>query len=460
MNHSLIERLIEIVGEEHVLSAPELVKDYLYDETEIHLRPKANEDCVVVKPGNTEETAAVMKLANQLHTVVVVRGGGTGLCGAAIPVKPGVILSMERFKRILELDEKNFIITLECGVSLAEMNRYLKENSSLYFPSHSGDERAELGGLAAENAGGSKTGKHGVMRNNIKGLEVVLPTGKIITLGGKICKNNAGYDLLQLMIGSEGTLGVITKVMLRLYPEPAFNGTILVSFNSFDRATEAATKVLQMGVTPLSIEYLDRSIALRAAKYLDEEWPLREGTVDLLFLMSEDNEDTLFNVSGIIEGICSSQGAVESLVLDGQEEQERILNIRSNTYYAVKPDLVETLDIAVPPASMPELMEGFNRIAAKYGAVIDTVGHMGDGNVHNNVYLIDGQVPPYYEDMKSELYRLAVKMGGTITGEHGVGKIRRANLFIQLDETQRELMRGIKTLFDPNNILNPDSAID
>lgn len=459
MNAIIIDRLIEVVGKDYIILDKENLSGYLYDETEPRIRPVANEDCIVVKPENSQQISEILKIANEELVIVVARGGGTGLCGAAIPVEPSIILSMERFKKIIELDEKNFIITLEAGVTLGEMNEFLKQNDTLYFPCHPGDESAQMGGLVAENAGGARAVKHGVMRNHIKGLEVVLPTGKIINLGGKLPKNNAGYDIMQLITGSEGTLGIVTKILLKLYPESKFSGTLLVSFEDCNQATEASTEVLKAGIVPLSIEYLDRGIALRAAEHMGEDWPLKKGSVDLLFILSEDNEDSLYNVSGTIEEICSKIGALEILIADNAKDQARILSIRSNTYTASKHTLVDSLDIAVPPAFMPELMRNFKNIAAKHNASIDTVGHIGDGNVHNNIYLVDGEVPNYYEEMKEELYKMAIKGGGTITGEHGVGKTRRKNLPLQFDEVQIDLMRGIKKLFDPNNILNPKTAI-
>lgn len=459
MDNKIIEKLIEIVGVDYVISDKSNVAGYLYDETEPRIRPQANEDCVVVKPKNSQEISEILKLANESLTTVVARGGGTGLCGAAIPVEPSIILSMERFKKIIELDEKNFILTLESGVTLGEMNEFLKKNDSLYFPCHPGDESAHMGGLVVENAGGARAVKHGVMRNHIKGLEVVLPTGEIETFGGKLPKNNAGYDLMQLITGSEGTLGIVTKIMLKLYPEAKFSGTLLVSFDNCDQATEATTQVLRSGIVPLSIEYLDRTIALCSAEHLREEWPLKKGSVDLMFILSEDNEDSLYNVSGAIEEICSNAGALETLIADNAKEQAKILTIRSNTYTSTKHILADSLDIAVPPAFMPELMKNFKSIGAKYNATIDTVGHIGDGNVHNNIYLVNGEMPSYYEEMKEELYKMAIAGGGTITGEHGIGKTRRKNLPLQFDEVQLNLMRGIKRLFDPNNILNPKTAI-
>lgn len=459
MDTKIIEKLLEIAGNDYVVSNKENVAGYLYDETEPTIRPKANEDCVVVKPANTYELSEILKMANEERTTVVVRGGGTGLSGASIPIEPSIIISMERFKKIIELDEKNFIITLEAGVTLGEMTEFLNKNDTLYFPCHPGDDSAQIGGLAVENAGGARAVKHGVMRNHIKGLEVVLPTGEIINLGGKLTKNNAGYDLMQLIIGSEGTLGVVTKVMLKVYPESKFSGTLLVSFNECDQATEAVTEVLKAGIIPLSIEYLDRTIALCSAQHIKEEWPLKEGNVDLMFMLSEENEDSLYNVSSAIEEICSKMGALETLIADNAKDQARILSIRSNTYIATKHALADTLDIAVPPAFIPELMRNFKNIAAKYDATIDTVGHIGDGNVHNNIYLVDGKLPSYYEEMKEELYKMAIKGGGTITGEHGIGKTRIKNFPLKFDNVQINLMREIKKLFDPNNILNPKTAI-
>jgi len=459
MNAIIIDKLIKVVGRDYIILDKENLSGYLYDETEPRIRPVANEDCIVVKPENSQQISEILKIANEELVIVVARGGGTGLCGAAIPVEPSIILSMERFKKIIELDEKNFIITLEAGVTLGEMNEFLKQNDTLYFPCHPGDESAQMGGLVAENAGGARAVKHGVMRNHIKGLEVVLPTGEIINLGGKLPKNNAGYDIMQLITGSEGTLGIVTKILLKLYPESKFSGTLLVSFEDCNQATEASTEVLKAGIVPLSIEYLDREIALRAAEHMGEDWPLKKGSVDLLFILSEDNEDSLYNVSGTIEEICSKIGALEILIADNAKDQARILSIRSNTYTASKHTLVDSLDIAVPPAFMPELMRNFKNIAAKHNATIDTVGHIGDGNVHNNIYLVDGEVPSYYEEMKEELYKMAIKGGGTITGEHGIGKTRRKNLPLQFNEIQINLMRGIKKLFDPNNILNPKTAI-
>ncbi len=460
MDKIIVAELKEIVGTSYVIETAGELEPYLYDQTVPFLRPDADRRSVAVIPANAQEISEIMKLANREKISVVIRGGGTGLCGGAIPVIPSIIISMERMNRILEVDDKNFVITVESGVTLREMRAYLRSNNNTFiFPSLSCDENAQVGGMVAENAGGIKSGRHGVMRNNVKGMEVVLPTGEIIQLNGKLQKNNAGYDLMNLLIGSEGTLCIITKVMLRIVPKPKFGGTIVVSFDDYEQATDAATKVLKAGAAPIGIEYLDRTVARKTADFVHDEWPITKGKVDLIFVMAEESEDSIFNVCGMIEEICSEAGAVESVIYDGMEDQERILKMRQCSYFATKAFLVDTLDITVPPALIPELMRGFNQVAEKYGVVFDTVGHVGDGNVHNNIYSNRNGIPEHYEEMKTELYQLGLNLGGTITGEHGIGKIRRKNLSLQLDETQIALMRGIKNLFDPNHILNTDTAI-
>ncbi|WP_206458164.1 FAD-binding oxidoreductase [Anaerovorax sp. IOR16] len=459
INSEIRYLLRKIVGKEYCIVDVDEVALFLYDETERFLRPQASQECVVVKPENEQEIAEIVKIANSESIPVVVRGGGTGLCGAAIPTYPSIIISMERMNRIVAIDEKNFMIKVQSGITLKGMNALLNQRVNLYFPAKLGEDTAQVGGLVAQNAGGAKVGKHGVMRNNVKGMRVVLSSGDIVSFGGSLKKNNAGYDLMQLMIGSEGTLGIITEVTLQLFSKTNFNSGILVSFDSYTEATEVVNRILRKGITPLTIEYLDRSIAMRTAEYLGEEWPLEKGEVFLLFELSEKNEAELFNASVGIEEVCSRMGVVDYIVLNSIKERNRILEIRSNTYHATKNLLVDSLDISVPPAEIPNLMKHFNHIARKYNAIIDTVGHVGDGNVHNNIYLKNGEVPEYYEDMKVELYQIAISIGGSITGEHGIGKIRNKNLKMQLSKEEIELMRGLKQLFDPKGIMNPDTAI-
>ena len=460
MDTNIVDGLKKIVGGKNVCGTRGNNKKYLCDQTTPYLRPEASKECVIVFPENTFEVSEIMKLANENKVNVIARGGGTGLCGAAIPTIPSIIISMEKFDKIIEIDEKNFTMTVESGVTLKEMITYLKKQGNQFcIAEYTCNENAQIGGMVAENAGGLKGWRRGTMRNNVRGLEVVLPTGEIEKLNGKIRKNNAGYDLMQLIIGSEGTLGIITKVMLSISHSMGYNGIILASFHDYYGAVEATTKVMQAGVHPNGIEYMDRSIVLETCKYLECEWPLKKGKVDLLFIMEEDDEEILFNSSEIIEGICRMTGCVECEILDGESEYGKIINIRKETYNATKHLLVDTLDITVPPAYILDFMKEFSKIAERYGAKTNTVGHIGDGNLHNNIYSERRKIPEFYEKMREEAYRLGLSYEGTITGEHGIGKIRRDELKMQLDERQVRIMRGIKAVFDPNHILNIDNGI-
>jgi len=459
MKREIIDKLIDIVGSDYVAYQGDQVEGYLYDQTENVIRPMANKDCVVVKPRNPEEISQVLKYANEVLVSVVPRGGGTGLCGAVIPSRPSIILSMERFKDIIEVDEDNLMITLEAGVTLGEMNEALLKYDKLFFPCHPGDISAQIGGLVVENAGGARAIRHGVMRNHVKGVEVVLPTGEIVKWGGKLVKNNAGYDLLHLLMGSEGTLGIVTKATIRLYCESGSSCTLVVSFETCEDAISVVPKILKKGITPLAIEYVDKDVILKAADHLGENWPSKKGNVDLIFILSEAKEEDLYENCEVIEEICSQCGAIETLMADNPKEQARILTIRSNTYTATADEFADSLDITVPPASVPQVMKEFNKITAHYNTSISSVGHLGDGNLHNVIKRVDGKVPSYYEEMKEDMYKVAIEHGGTITGEHGIGKLRMKHMHLQFSPVELKIMKGIKKVFDPNNILNPDTII-
>jgi glycolate oxidase len=460
MRKEIVEKLKAIVGEDYVLVNQEQTLGYLYDETEELLRPSAAMDSVVVKPSNPEEISKIMKLANEEMVLVVPRGGGTGLCGAAIPTKTSIVLTDERLNKIIEVDDSNMMVTCEAGVTLAMLIEEMNKHEKLFFPVHPGDEGAHLGGMVVENAGGAKAIRHGIMRNHIKALEVVLPTGEIVNLGGKLIKNNMGLDLLQLMIGSEGILGIVTKLTLKLYPKEKFTGTLLISFDTREDAISVVPEILQAGIIPLAIEYLEREIAVESAKHLGETWPASVGNVDLMIILSEAKEDDLYEKSEEIVEICENHNALDTLIAETSKEQHSILAIRSNVYTAVVHDAADALDMAVPIASIPEFMNEIFEIANKYGARTPAVGHAGDGNIHNFIMRENGEMPSYYEDIKIDMYKTAIKFGGTITAEHGTGKTRKENMELQLSMREIAIIKGIKLVFDPNNILNPGTIID
>jgi len=460
MKEEIINELVAIVGQDWVVSDLSQMQSYLYDETELNIRPVANEDCVVVKPSTAQEVSEVVKLANKHLVPVVPRGGGTGLCGAAIPTSSSIVLSLERLNKIVEFDNKNLMITVEAGVTLEGLLEEMKEHGKLFFPVHPGDEGAQIGGMVVENAGGVRAVKHGIMRSHVKGVEVVLPTGELVNLGGKLIKNNMGYDLLHMMIGSEGTLGIVTKATLKLYAKNPHIGTLLVSFDTAEQAADVVPLILQEGITPLAIEYMDRETALVSAEHIGQTYPATKGDVDLMFILDEATEDDLYAKCERIVEMCEENGAVDSLIAETSKDQRNLLEIRSNVYTAYKENIVDALDMAVPSASVPAFLKDLKAIAVKYNTESAVVGHIADGNVHNFIMLKDGKVPDYADDMRNEMYTAARKYGGTITAEHGTGKTRMKHMHQQYSPREIEIMKGVKKAFDPNNILNPGTIID
>ena len=460
MEEKVIKEVSSIVGESWVLTEMERMRDYLIDETPEPVRPEPSSNSIVVKPQNPEEISEILKYANKDCIPVIPRGGGTGLCAAVVASEPSIVLSLERLNRILEVDKDNLMITCEAGVTLEELIAYLDtEVETLSFPIHPGSEVAQVGGMIATNAGGVRAVRHGVMRNYVKGLEVVLPTGEIAKMGGKLLKNNTGYDLMDLMMGSEGTLGIITKAILRLYPKANITLTLLVSYEGRHDAVNSVPKILQKGILPLAIEYIEKREIVRSAEHLGKEWPAKKGNAYLMFIVQGASEDTVYAESEEIERICKANNSIETLVAQGRKEQDNILRIRSNTYMALKRDLADILDMAVPPASIGKLMDRVDKIAQEYQAYIPMYGHVADGNLHPHLMKVNGELPSYFEEIKEKMYKAAIDLGGVITAEHGVGRNRIKNLPLTLSRKEMELMWGIKKLFDPNNILNPGVAV-
>ena len=462
MKQEFIDALIGICGKDYVYSSKEDVSGYLYDETEEFVRPKACEDCLVVRPGTYEEVSNILKWANETKTPIIPRGGGTGACGAAIPTIPSVIMSMERFKDIVEVDETNMMITCQTGVTLAKLNDYLNENvHALYFPCHPGDEGAQVGGMCIENAGGVRAVKHGIMRSYVKGMKVCLPNGDIVQFGGKLVKNNMGYDLLHLLVGSEGTLAVVLEATLKLYPRLDYTGALVCSFKDTESAVKSVGEVQKAGIIPLAVEYMDRDIAVETAKRISKTWPMSdEGTVDLIYMVEEATEDALYETAGTIAEIYEKNGAVGSVIAENEKEQRNILEIRSDIYEVFKPEFVDSLDTAVPVAHIGDLLRDIDAIAEKYGTRSPRFGHVADGNFHNFILMVDGKVPEWADDMRRDVYKAALKYGGTVTAEHGTGKTRKPYMELQYTPHVLEIMRNIKRAFDPNNILNPGVIVD
>jgi glycolate oxidase len=454
----IAEKLNGIVGSSWVITDEERMVDYLTDETGPAVRPQPASKLILVKPADSKEVSGILELANDERIPVFPRGGGTGLCGGAIPTENGIILSLERMKRV-HVDKDNLMAVAEAGATLKELLEEV-EAAGLFFPPHPGDESAQVGGLVACNAGGSRAVKYGVMRNYIKGIEAVLPNGEMLNMGGKLLKDNTGYNLMHLIIGSEGTLAVITKAVLRLFPPVAASATMIIPYDNRHDAINTVPEILQGGIIPLAIEFMDRSTVEISAKQLGMEWPCKAGTSYLMIIVEGSNEEDVRSQCEKISEISKRYNGLDPVIGQTKKEQESILRIRSNIYLALKHDLADALDIAVPPASMGRLMDAIDRIAEHYSTSIPTVGHVGDGNLHPTMMkdLLEGDVNNLKE-AKRAIYKATVELGGIMTAEHGVGRVRISDLDIFMDEKKIGLMRGIKKVFDPNGILNPGCVL-
>jgi glycolate oxidase len=459
MNEQIIKKMQEIVGADWVVTDTDKVKGYCEDETEKAMKPKVCTDCVVVKPASTEEIQEIMKYANENKIPVIARGGGTSLSGAAVAIMPTIIISMERMNKIIEVDEISLTVECEAGVTLQQLVEMFNKHDSLYFPIHPGDEGAQVGGLVVMNAGGVRAVRYGVMRGQIKGLEVVLPSGEVINLGRKLIKDNAGLDLKNLFIGSEGILGIVTKATLSIKPKDKNTGSLLVSFNDENDAVNAVTEIFKSGIRPLAIEYMEKAAILRAAKDIGLTWPSREGKIDLYFILSERKKDDLYEMYETIVGICEENNALDSFVAESSKDQKNLLDIRSHVYPSMHDDLVDAIDSSIPMKNLYKYMNALAGIAHKYNVEISTIGHIGDGNLHNSILNKDALKPDNYDDLADEIFALVIECGGSLTGEHGIGKVRNDKMKLQFSETEIRLMKDIKKVFDPNNILNPGTAI-
>jgi glycolate oxidase len=464
-----VRGLIEAeVGPENAFSDPEKTVDYGHDE--FSLKEIARQPDLVVKPASSEQVAAVLRIAGAHRVPVTPRGGATGLCGGCVPVRGGIVLSLERMDRVLEVDADNQMAVTEAGVRLSDFTRAVEEGG-LYFPPHPGDESAMMGGLVATNAGGSRAVKYGTIRNYVRGLEVVTAKGDILTLGGKLEKSSTGYNLMHLFIGSEGTLGVVTKVILHLKAKPGIMRSLVVPFGALEPALETVPLIMKRGVVPLAVEFLEiEPIALTEA-HIRKKWPTKLGATHLLVILDASSEGEMDRLSQAVAEVCVEKGAIDVFIADTPSKQDEVLAIRSKIYDAIKAGTVEILDISVPRAEVAGHVRKVRELAARFGIWLPTFGHAADGNVHTHIMKSryeDGRLVPVPESawrgkadlVREELFRDCRERGGVISGEHGIGLVKKPYLSLVLDERQIDLMRGIKRVFDPGGIMNPGKIFD
>ena len=452
-----IERLKEIVGKEHVLTSPEDLARYGLDEIEERYRSLPE---VVVKPRTPEEIAAIMQLANQERIPVTPRGAGTGLSGGAIPVCGGIVISLERMNEILEIDLDNMMVTVEPGVVLADMMRAVEAHGLFYPVDVSTLESCHVGGNVAENAGGARAVKYGITGHWVYGLEMVTPTGKIVRLGGKRIKDVTGYNLVQLVVGSEGTLGIITKITFRLTVKPKYVLDLLIPFDSLENAVTQVLRLLREESSLSAIEFMD-SLSIKAAeKYLNLTLPYDDCEAHLLIQVDGMEEEGMWQAAERVYKKLVAAGAKEVFVADNRITREKLWRARRNIAEALKAlnSYVSVEDVVVPRSKIPEIARRLRELSQIHDLEVPLYGHIGDGNLHPTPVSGDRDEETWARDLEaflSEMFKAVKELGGNITAEHGIGIKRRKYLPLCAEPAEIELMKAIKKAWDPNGILNP-----
>lgn len=450
----ILEELRTVVGPDRLLTDTGTLAIYGRDETEDLCFPPE----VVVRPDSTDQIAAILRIANSYHIPVTPRGGGTGLSGGALCVHGGICLSLEKMNRILEIDEQNFQAVVEPGVITQNFQEEVEQRGLFYPPDPASRGSCHLGGNLAECAGGPRAVKYGVTKDYVLGIEAVLPTGRIIHAGGRVLKNVSGYNLTQLLIGSEGTLGVITKITVRLIPYPKRRKVLLVAFNSLEDAASSVAEIFQNGVTPSALEFMERSAVQAAEERLGKKFPNGGAAAQLLIEVDGNYDEVLDRDIASIASVIERHHPIDLLLAEDPQKIADVWALRRSMGEAVKSYAAyKEEDTVVPRARLPELVRGVKEICSRYGVTSICYGHAGDGNVHVNILkgVDDETWNSNLELAIREIFELTVSLGGTISGEHGIGYSQRSYLPIALSPAELGIMKQIKNAFDPNGILNP-----
>lgn len=449
----LLQRLRAALPPPRVHATPEDLAVFGYDGTWASHRPEA-----VVSPLTAEEVAAVVQIAREFDLPVVPRGGGTGLAGGAVPTQGGIVVNTTMMDRVLELDRPNMVAVVQPGIINARLQAEAEKLGLFYPPDPQSLRQCTIGGNVATSAGGPRCLKYGTTKDYVLGLQVVLADGRIIRTGGKMMKVQTGYNLTQLFVGSEGTLGIITEITLRLIPKPRHRGTVMAIFNRLTDAAETVNRVLQAGIIPLALEMMD-NLCIRAVEaYKPFGLPLAAETI---LLIDQDGNDTrvLQNELAEIAALCREGGAIEVRQAATEGESVALWAARRAVSPAIsrlKPNKLGE-DISVPRARIPDMVARVTEIAARYNLVIPLFGHIGDGNLHPNILcnLRDPEEMARVQAAAREIFDAAISLGGTLSGEHGIGSLKREYLHSALDATTIEMMQRIKWALDPENRLNP-----
>lgn len=464
VTEDIICELRSIVGPSSVITDEEKMLPYAHDEVSEDAYVKMPE--VVVKPGTKEEIASIMRLANRETLPVTPRGAGTGLSAGCVPVFGGIVLSLERFNRVLEVDKENLFIIVEPGVTTGEVQRRAEAEGLFYAGDPCSAESSHIGGNIAENAGGNRAVKYGTTSRYVYGLEVVLPNGDIMALGGKCVKDVTGYDLIRLIVGSEGTLGVVTKIWLKLLPLPKYRADLLVPFEEMQKAIEVVPKVMTMGgIVPTSVEFMD-SMSIKAAElYLNQVLPHSDAGAYIIVEVEGSSETQVEEDYETVGKLCLENGGMEVYVADNLSTQERIWKARKCVAEALR--VVSPVycmeDITVPTSEIPRMLKEITDISEKYGVKIPCFGHAGDGNIHATLLREDMDEDTWGNikgKVLEEMYEATYMLGGNLSGEHGIGAKRLSHLEKFMDPVALDVMKRIKQAIDPSLVLNPGKIFD
>lgn len=434
-------------------------EDYYHDE----LGTAYGVPDVLVKVLCTEDVSKVMQYAYSKDIPVVVRGSGTGLVGGAVATHGGIMLDTSLMKKVLELDENNLTVTVQTGILLMELAAWCDERGYQYCPDP-GEKSATIGGNISTNAGGMRAMKYGVTRDAVRAITVVLPSGEVMQFGSKVVKNSSGYDLKDLIIGSEGTLGIVTEAVLKIIPKPEYAISILVPFRSMKDAISTVPKIIRAQVTPVATEYMSQDVILFAEEYLGKKFPTHASDAYLLLTFDGNTREAVMHDMETIADLCLENDALDVFMIDTEERSASVWSARSAFLEAIKSstDQMDECDVVVPRSRVADFILYTHEVAKEVGLRIPSFGHAGDGNLH--IYLCRDKLEEAEWESRKEkafsmMYSRAKEMGGLVSGEHGIGLDKRKYLVDMLGERQIELMKGIKKVFDPKGILNPGKVI-
>jgi glycolate oxidase len=459
---ALLAQFEAIVGSPNIFTDKEHVEKYGKDETENLLYLPE----VIVTPNTPEQISALLKICNEYLIPVTPRGAGTGLTGGALPHLGGLVISMEKFNRILEIDERNLQVTTEPGVITEVLQNEVKEKGLFYPPDPASKGSCFIGGNISENSGGPKAVKYGVVKDYVLNLEVVLPNGEIIWTGSNVLKNATGYNITQLIVGSEGTLGIVTKIVLRLIPHPKFDLLMLAPFNSLEKASEAVSAIFRAGITPSAMELMEiESIKLASEMCDSTAIPITDNlAAHLIIEVDGNNLEVLMSEMESIAEVLSHFEVGELYFADDAQQKNELWKIRRKANEAsVLAGYTIEEDTVVPRAELPKLIKGVKALGTEHGFKVVCYGHAGDGNLHIRINHPTIKKSFESEEMKTiltALFQIVKSLGGTISGEHGIGLIQKSYMPVMFDHVTLELMKGIKKTFDPNYILNPGKIFD